>query len=274
MSIKRTNVTRQDVERWIRQGRGQGEGQSYLPWIGVRDFPTRGRAFRPHGLLTGRRHHLLSRIELGHFLRAESNPSVLDIREQVALLPLDRTMEIARELGVVHPRFPVTRVESVMTTDLVVTRSGTTRLLALSIKPKAVFEQEPARVRRILEKLSIERSYWESRGHEWRLATDAQVTPTYRYNLLRIRPSQTEWKSESIRGAAGCAATELSQLLRELPLKRALEAWGRRNSEPFSRAWQLFGFAAWQRLLPIDLEQKISWDSYVMEPLDAMQLAA
>jgi len=42
----------------IKQGRGQGTGTDYIPWIQVRDFGSKGRVTRDRGWITGRVHHL------------------------------------------------------------------------------------------------------------------------------------------------------------------------------------------------------------------------
>lgn len=31
------------LKRFLREGRGQGEGQNYKPWVTVQDFPSKGR---------------------------------------------------------------------------------------------------------------------------------------------------------------------------------------------------------------------------------------
>ena len=105
--------------RYLKEGRGQGTGADYKPWIYIHDFPSRGVSARIPGRTTGRIHHLLSRQEEYYFYILDADPDVLDIREQFPLR-LTETMEIARRLNVKHPwkgDFPF-----VMTTDFLVTR--------------------------------------------------------------------------------------------------------------------------------------------------------
>lgn len=47
----------------IKEGRGQGRGKDYLPWLRIQDIPSEGRATRSVGWTTGRRHELLSDLE-------------------------------------------------------------------------------------------------------------------------------------------------------------------------------------------------------------------
>jgi len=56
------------VQKWIKEGRGSGNGKDYHPWLTVRDLSSRGRSHRVMGHLTQRTHHLFSDMELAAFL--------------------------------------------------------------------------------------------------------------------------------------------------------------------------------------------------------------
>jgi hypothetical protein len=129
---------------------------------------------RIRGRVTGRVHHLLSRLEEACFRLVDWSDEVLDIREQYALWPLEETQAIAVDLGVRHPRHPRTREPIVMTTDFLVTVRGTFRpsLVAIACKPADRLGEQ-----RVLEKLEIERRYWASRGVSWRIVTERDVAP-------------------------------------------------------------------------------------------------
>lgn len=51
------------IQKYIMEGRGQGDLDSYKPWLTIRDVPTEGRAHKVKGIKTGRVHHLLSDLE-------------------------------------------------------------------------------------------------------------------------------------------------------------------------------------------------------------------
>ena len=82
MGKKRPAWDYQHYLRYLKEGRGQGSGSSYKPWIYIHDFPSRGVSARIMGRTTGRIHHLLSRNEEHYFYLLDADPSVLDIREQ------------------------------------------------------------------------------------------------------------------------------------------------------------------------------------------------
>src|SRR5690606_37259439 len=120
MSRRKYQFSEAKVQKYIKEGRGAGDGASYRPWLTVYDLPSRGRSHRVFGIKTRRVHHLLSDGEWKSFLRFEFDDTVLDIREQ---FPLDRrqTMRAARELGYQHP-ITTDGTPYVMTIDFLLTR--------------------------------------------------------------------------------------------------------------------------------------------------------
>jgi hypothetical protein len=98
MARRRYEWTETRVQKYFSEGRGQGEGAEYKPWLTVFDVPSLGRVHRVAGLTTGRTHHLLSDGEYRYLLQCDWQPGITDIREQ---FPMDRevTYRIARALG-------------------------------------------------------------------------------------------------------------------------------------------------------------------------------
>lgn len=90
------------IERYFREGRGQGEGKDYKPWLAIQDVSSTGRVSRVKGWKTGRLHHLMSDNEKRYFFLLEWADNVVDIREQY---PLDRekTADIAHRKHINHP---------------------------------------------------------------------------------------------------------------------------------------------------------------------------
>jgi hypothetical protein len=157
---------------WLKQGRGLGDGASYRPWLECRNVKSRGRKHRLPGILHDRVLHLMSDLERNAVLHFERQAQVADIREQ---FPLDRevTRAIAKAMGVKHPTDPVTGVEIVMTTDLLVTfLSGRG---VLTSRPFSVKECADLLKRRTREKQEIERRYWERMGFRWAPLLDTEL---------------------------------------------------------------------------------------------------
>lgn len=171
MAKRRYGFDEDKFARFLKEGRGQGTGGSYKPWLTIQDVPSMGRTARPTGWKTGRLHHLLSDVEAATFYLLDWDDHVLDIREQ---FPLDRekTRCIALEIGVAHPADVETNTNIVMTTDFLVDISTDLgrKSLALSVKKSADLDDG-----RTVEKLEIERRYWLAQGTEWAIVTERDM---------------------------------------------------------------------------------------------------
>ncbi|VTX67395.1 Transposon Tn7 transposition protein TnsA [Acinetobacter junii] len=103
-NFKNTQNHELKIQKWIKEGRGQGFGNSYKPWLTIRDVSSEGRSHRVFGHKSQRTHHLLSDLELSTFLLLEWHSTTIDIREQYPL-DLEQTLEIAKTIRIPHPRF-------------------------------------------------------------------------------------------------------------------------------------------------------------------------
>jgi hypothetical protein len=182
---KRFRSTPVSIAKRIAEGRGQGEGANYRPWLDVQDFASRGVIHRPLGSKTGRVHQLFSDLELKIFLIFELLIAITDIREQFPLLPLEETLEIARGLGIKHPTDPATGYPIVMTTDF---------LLKLKLGREIVFHARTAKYGkdlkdlRLQEKFMIEHCYWLTREIDWGYITEDDLPPVLAENAALIHP--------------------------------------------------------------------------------------
>ena len=167
--------------RYLKEGRGQGTGDNYKPWILIHDFPSRGVSARVPGRTTGRIHHLLSRYEEFYFYILDNDPDVLDIREQFPLR-LTETMAIARKLNYRHPRkndFPF-----VMTTDFLITRSD-------GDYARTVKHSNELANPRVCEKFTIEQAYWISHKIDWKIVTEKEINKDKALNLQWLYSGET-----------------------------------------------------------------------------------
>jgi hypothetical protein len=123
---RQSDIDENKYRRMLREARGQGTGAAYRPWKRVDEGTSLGRCHRTASSKTGYRiHHLRSNLEYFAYLEYWWDEAVEDIREHYPLLPLQRTLDIARALGVRHPRNPRTAFWIPQTIDfLVTTREG------------------------------------------------------------------------------------------------------------------------------------------------------
>lgn len=172
--------TLQKMDRWIKEGRGQGQKGDYKPWLTTQDVSSQGRRHRLHGNKLDREHDFLSDLELRYFLTVEFADCVTDIKEQYPLLPLSATEDIANKLGIKHHTDPQTQCHQVVTTDFLITvlRDGKEINLARTVKYKdQLFDK------RQMEKFQIERKYWEGLGVDWGIVTEEEIDETLAFNI-------------------------------------------------------------------------------------------
>lgn len=155
--------------KYLSKGRGQGEGSSYLPWVRVQDFASQGTISRIAGSKTRRTHHFMSSSEKDYFYLLEWSDEVVDIREQFPLLDIATAMKVAEDAGIRYPRDNVSSFPYVLTCDfMITTRDGGLR--ARTVKLSSELSN-----RRTLEKLEIERRYWDCMGIDWKIVTEHEL---------------------------------------------------------------------------------------------------
>ncbi len=179
----RTNCS-QRIARRLAEGRGQGRGAQYKPWIEIHDLASRGQANRVKSPLHGRTCHLHSQLEADWFYATHALPGLHDLREQYPL-DLKETLAIADQLGIVHPTDPKSHEACVATTDFLLTfRDGPKEFeRAVAIKPAVELASE-----RVLEKLEIERVYWSARNVDWQILTDQELPRALVKNMRWLFP--------------------------------------------------------------------------------------
>ncbi len=180
MAKRRRETNQITIDKRIREGRGQGRGSDYKPWLLVQDVPSQGLATRIKGWKTKRVHHLLSNLELSYFYVLEWSPIVFDIREQYPLLPLEETLAIAEQCGIRHPTDPKTQEPVVMTTDFFITVPQSIEVIE---QARALKTAKDLQSERTLEKLEIERRYWHNRNIDWGIVTEQEIPQALTKNI-------------------------------------------------------------------------------------------
>jgi hypothetical protein len=168
--------------KYLREGRGQGVGIEYTPWILIQDFPSKGMVSRVQGTKTGRIHHLMSNLETSFFFILDWSDDVLDIREQYPLLDLRQIIEISEAAQIKYPYDPKSGFPYVMTSDFYVeTIRGP---VVIAVKTSSDLENP-----RVREKLEIERRYWSNKNVRWKIVSENEI------NWAKAR--NIEWLSQA-----------------------------------------------------------------------------
>jgi len=234
-------------ERWIRQGRGQGLGASYQPWIKVGEFPNRTNSYRVKSLVTDRTHHYFSAIEYRHHLVAEY-AGCIDIREGYPVHPISETLALAHEEGIAHPDF-AGHMCSITTDSLLTIDNGAVQY----VLPRSIKWTSELRDPRVLEKLELERLAWSRRGQGWELLTERELPLVLEKNLRWIRGWQAAERSEpnSVLLDEFLIALEMQDL--QQPLGTVLERTAKKLHVSKMMSIFLFRYAAWHRRFDVDL---------------------
>ena len=268
--------TKAVVERFDREGRGQGVFESYSPYHQVsRGDPASSGRSHLHAWRS-RLRSLLSDGELGVEFSCCMLPELDDVTEQYPLdwlselHPLCRygygdptvypgTIQIAEELGFKHPRLRDGSGPWCMTTDFVIVlddpRVGRS-MLAVARKPKPLDASDP-KDRRPIQLLKIEREFWRRRNVEWLLITPNELDVRVRMELSRSAP----WAlAADVDANVKEVATRIAKAHRHMSLTVVLEAIA-----PVVGSQEIAQAALWQSIwrgeLPIDLRR--SWRPYL-----------
>lgn len=169
----------------ISEGRGQGEGGDYLPWLMIGDFSSMGRGHRIKDVHTGRVHHLFSDLEASYYYLLAWADDVMDIREQYPLFPVLDTERIAETFGYKHPKAPGDRCNAVMTTDFLLTvQDGEHRRMETRhVKYEADWIKP-----REMQKRKIEEHYWKERGVCFKSVAEKSIHPIKVENIKLFLP--------------------------------------------------------------------------------------
>lgn len=188
MSKNNLEWNERKYQKYLKEGRGQGHGESYIPWINVHDFSSEGMSTRMGGWHTNRLSHFLSTNELNYFYILEWSDLVVDIREQYPLLDIEAAKRIAEELGVTYPTDTVSGTPKVLTTDFMITIkiNGHEIDIARTIKPAKDLENK-----RVLEKFEIERRYWAEKNINWGIVAEKDIPETLVRNIIWVYSNYT-----------------------------------------------------------------------------------
>ncbi|AIY08781.1 hypothetical protein A7311_20645 [Paenibacillus polymyxa] len=164
----------------LKDGRGQGRGENYIPFIKANDnkVASEGWLTRTLGWHSNRIHHTLSKYEYQYLLVQEWSDQVVDIREQYPLTPIEVTQEIAAKLNIKHPQYEGKDI--VMSTDFMLTTmssDGELQEHPRTIKPTHKLSK------RTLELFEIERQYYKEMNLQWRVVFDVGRPVSFIQNI-------------------------------------------------------------------------------------------
>lgn len=193
---KRSRIwTNNRLQRYLDEGRGNGEGKEYKPWLTVQDFPSIGRSSRILGVTTNRVHHFFTDLQTKCFYIWEWDKKVLDIREHYPLLDLEEIIDL-EDINLDLFKDKTTGENYIITTTFLLTvkdRKGNINYYARSVKSKSELNK-----RTTMEKLEIERRYWTVKNIHWALITEEDIPEMKAKNIQWIHGVMNEYRDYGI----------------------------------------------------------------------------
>ena len=176
-------VSKQQQLRWLQEGRGQGQLDTYKPFLNVRDNKSlTERSSRVYGYKTQRTHHLFSDLELALFLALDRIQDIEDIREQIPL-DLETTVQIAEDLKIPHPIEQ--NVHQIITSTFFIVNHSPLKPPCFVVK---ALKSTHLELKRTIAQLELERRYWEQKNIPWFLFTEKDISSTAIDNIKWLYP--------------------------------------------------------------------------------------
>ncbi len=172
-----------NYEKKIAEGRCQGEGADYKPYINNQDIASQGRATRHKGIKAARQVITLSDYETKCRRLFEFSQSIVQIKEQYAL-DINETRVIADTLGIKHPTDPQTKELVPVDFDFfleVKSGEGETKWVARTFKQK-----DRLCDRRVIEKFEIAREWCRQNNISWGIITEEELDSTVCKNIEKV----------------------------------------------------------------------------------------
>jgi hypothetical protein len=232
----------------LRRGFGLGVGDTYRPWIRVRDIPSSGSSGNPTGIRVARIYHLLSELERIYFFLLERQPDVVDIREQFPILHLHGTLELCAQLDVMHARKG--RYPEPFTLDFMVTRQTSSGLCQQARSIKTPKDAKDPNVRR---RLNIEYQWCRQNDIDWSLVDTSSFTKDLLSTLVFMRGWSRHGYKPDEEGIKAFTAGFHLIYRRNVPLRELLQECASHLRIGFDQCQNAFRYGAWADWIQLDL---------------------
>lgn len=185
MPKRKLDWTLEKYNRFIKEGRGKGEGSEYKPWLTIQDMPSRGRVTRIYE--AGRIYHFFTDNELRYFYLLIWEDSVIDVREHYPLLDLNEVLNLDEDQLYEKYKNDGDNAPYILTTTFLITVKNTDGEIvyyARSVKSSLELDRKD-----IINRYEIERKYWESKGIDWGIVTQKDIPVTRAKNISWVYSS-------------------------------------------------------------------------------------
>lgn len=252
-----TDWSKAKYERFIKEGRGQGESKSYKPWLTINDFPSLGRATRIKGWKTNRVHHFFSDLQTRYFYILDWSSEVRDIREHFPLLNIEETISDSNGLNFDAFKDKETGFPYVVSTTFLITvniNNSGLKYIARYVKTSSELEKKL-----VQDNMEMQRRYWKEKGIDWGVVTNKDIPI--------IKAKNIEWIHSSLnlqdRGLSTEDEIEVGSLLKEFlkdsifPLRKTFMVFDKNYGLEVGTALAVFKYLIASREVVVDMNKKI-----------------
>lgn len=176
------------LQRYMKEGRGQGEYEEYKGFIQIHDFGSIGRSARIRSWKTNRILHLLSDIETRFFYLTEFDDSILQVKEHFPLYDFESVIGAQEDIDIRKFKDKQSGFPYIFTTTFLITikgRDGRTFEVARSVKASHELEKKTT-----IERLELIRRYFDEKGIDWGLVTQKEIPRIKAKNIEWIHPAR------------------------------------------------------------------------------------
>lgn len=252
-----TDWSETKYKKFLEEGRGQGEGSNYKPWLTINDYPSLGRATRIFGWKAKRIHHFFTDLQTRYFYILEWADFVMDIRESFPLLEAEDMIQDKSGLNFGAFKDKQSGFPYTLSTNFLITiqqKDGEHKYVARSVKAASELEKKLT-----LDSLEIQRRYWKEKEIDWGIVTNKDVSIVMAKNI--------EWVHSSLtledRGLSFGDTNELSSLLKDIlmspmPARRILTHFDKDYALESGTALAIFKYLIANRAIVINMNEPIN----------------
>lgn len=266
-STKNITVAKRNkrIKKWEADN---AKGSKYIPFIDPRDIRSDGSKGRvPDYENKGQDKRVLSTNENLYAYILMFDDRILWSKEQYPLLPIERSIAIAKRLKIRHPKYPGTNVDAVMTSDFYCGKFDGNEVV-YSIKDDEKIKSLTDRQKKNLEnKEKIQRAFWESLGIKYHLIHSSTYKKSiFARNLVKLAKSlKISFELELIRKRWLKSFSINLRNTRERRLSFLLNATSESMGIEYHQSVSLFNHCLWHKLIKANLNIPLRFENLVSD---------
>jgi hypothetical protein len=186
MAKRNLDWTKEKYQRFLKEGRGQGEGKEYKSWLCIHDLPSVGRVSRIYSWRTHRIYNFFSDIETRYFYLLEwAENNIVDVKEHFPILNIEDTVGELKDTRFAKYKTMGNDVPYIISVTFLITlkdNSGKLKHVARSLKYSYELDK-----RSVIERYELARRFFSAQNIDFGIVTEKEV------NAKIIKAKNIEW---------------------------------------------------------------------------------